>query len=249
MRASNLSEPTTAPYATNVYNAWTTVSRTTDSTHNTHRCLLDRHLSFNSCVCALLADCPWVNNCVGHRNYKHFNLFCLYLAILAIYFITVAWEHVTRVMLGRHHDMEMLVACVCAVSACIASLLFVMWNLYLTLTNQTTIEFYSACWMDRRPAGGKGAAEGGNPYNMGWRANLVSVYGPSVWRTLLLPILSEPPGDGLFWPMNRGRGYPLRSWWTVIKYEPHIHCLQHLIHIVLSAVLHSACERRADFTA
>lgn len=152
-----------------------------------------------------------MNNCVGYRNYKHFNLFCLYLAVIATYFLTVAWQHVTRVMLGRHPDMEMLVACVCAVSACIASLLFVVWNLYLTLTNQTTIEFYSRLLDGPSSGGGSGVVGGGNPYNMGWRANVVAVYGPSVWRTLLLPVLSEPPGDGIVFPMNQGRGYPLKE--------------------------------------
>ena len=150
-----------------------------------------------------------MNNCVGHRNYKHFNLFCLYLCVIAIYFMTVAWQHVTRVMLGRHADMEMLVACVCAVSACIASSLFVLWNGYLTLTNQTTIEFYSR--MLDGPSHSGAAVGGGNPYNMGWRANFLAVYGPTVWRTLLLPVLIEPPGDGIVYPMNQGRGYPLKE--------------------------------------
>ena len=154
-----------------------------------------------------------MNNCVGYRNYKHFNLFCAYLAVLATYFMAVAWPHVTRVMLGRHNDMEMLVACVCAVSACIAALLFVCWNLFLTLTNQTTIEFYGRVLDGPAAGGGKGAAGsgGGNPFNMGWRANLLAVYGPSVWRSLLLPILSEPPGDGCMYPMANGIGYPLKE--------------------------------------
>ena len=123
--------------------------------------------------------------------------------------MAVAWPHVARVMLGRHSDMEMLVACVCAVSACIASLLFVVWNLYLTLTNQTTIEFYGR--MLDGPAGGKAAVGGGNPYNMGWRANILAVYGPNVWRTLLLPVLTDPPGDGNIFAMNQGRGYPMKE--------------------------------------
>lgn len=41
------------------------------------------------CVLAMDHYCPWMNNCVGQNNYRHFCLFLLYLGIGALYCIWV----------------------------------------------------------------------------------------------------------------------------------------------------------------
>ena len=139
---------------------------------------------------------------VGWRNYRHFNLFCLYLHLVALFFLFTGWDAVSAVLTGRigDEDLQLVVASVCSVSAGIAAWIFLVWNAYLSLTNQSTIEFY-ANLMDGHV--------GDHPYNMGWRHNLSAIYGPGVLRNLLLPVHTDPQGDGCLFPMNKGRGFPM----------------------------------------
>ena len=81
---------------------------------------------------------------MGYRNYRHFALFCLYLCLVAVFFIVSSADVMLGVLTGRlgDEDWRLLVACICSLSGCIAAAIFTAWNLFLTLSNQSTIEFY-----------------------------------------------------------------------------------------------------------
>ena len=64
-------------------------------------------------------------------------------------------------------------------------------------TNATTIEFYGN-WVSKT-----------NPYALDLRRNIQSVFGEMGFWILAFPSLVDPPGDGIIFPLNAGRGMPL----------------------------------------
>ena len=83
----------------------------------------------------------------------------------------------------------------------ISAQLFISWHVYLVLTNQTTIEFYSHR-MDASDARRRGE-RWANPYSVGMRGNFEQVFGLSrSYVAWILPNRKPPPGDGMTFPMN-----------------------------------------------
>jgi hypothetical protein len=91
------------------------------------------------------------------------------------------------------------IATVICFAAFLAGTIFLAWNVYLLLTNQTTIEFYGNHWGDKT----------GNPYDLGTRRNVKAALGELGLWELLIPRLKDPPADGVIYPLNAGRGMPL----------------------------------------
>eukprot|EP00600_Ochromonadales_sp_CCMP1393_P007346 CAMPEP_0174957578 /NCGR_PEP_ID=MMETSP0004_2-20121128/2148_1 /TAXON_ID=420556 /ORGANISM="Ochromonas sp., Strain CCMP1393" /LENGTH=134 /DNA_ID=CAMNT_0016205699 /DNA_START=563 /DNA_END=967 /DNA_ORIENTATION=- len=82
-----------------------------------------------------------------------------------------------------------------ALSASISAGSLCLWHLYLTFTNQTTIEFYT-----NMKLGYEARREGvqfRNPYDEGIRKNLRRVFGDLPWYRQLLPNFS-PPTEPLY---------------------------------------------------
>ena len=100
----------------------------------------------------------------------------------------------------------LLVGTIVALSAMIASAIFLVWSFYLLVSNQSTIEFYSSMI-----EGWDNYQGDNNPYHMGSVNNINAVFGKNWWYTLLVPVHVPPEGDGLIYPMNQGRGMPLKE--------------------------------------
>eukprot|EP01126_Amoeba_proteus_P043550 TRINITY_DN4788_c0_g1_i1.p1 TRINITY_DN4788_c0_g1~~TRINITY_DN4788_c0_g1_i1.p1 ORF type:complete len:144 (-),score=24.16 TRINITY_DN4788_c0_g1_i1:153-584(-) len=132
--------------------------------------------------------CPWVNNCVGFRNYKFFCLFLVYVVLTAFFFLGVSLPTVVKSDLKMLWEgtipIQLLVTCaICGIFG-LTVLCFMGLHLDLIFKNQTTLESFKNLTY--------------NPYDLGKRANWEQVFGTDPWLWFL-PIANHV-GDGLKFP-------------------------------------------------
>eukprot|EP00632_Arachnochrysis_sp_CCMP2950_P008047 CAMPEP_0185716358 /NCGR_PEP_ID=MMETSP1164-20130828/42597_1 /TAXON_ID=1104430 /ORGANISM="Chrysoreinhardia sp, Strain CCMP2950" /LENGTH=441 /DNA_ID=CAMNT_0028383973 /DNA_START=91 /DNA_END=1416 /DNA_ORIENTATION=- len=171
--------------------------------------------------------CPWMFNVVGYANYRYFVLFlvwvalaCLYgVAITAFPFLAMAnggatgTAHTLTSLVGvtrahrptsKHARSAVMFTFVLALSVGIAVAILGGWHVFLTLTGQTTIEFYGNHTLRQR------AKQRGlvfrNPYDRGLVQNWRHVFGPRHPLLAILPSRRPPPG--LPWPDDDGPDDP-----------------------------------------
>ncbi|KAG3028247.1 hypothetical protein JG687_00009311 [Phytophthora cactorum] len=106
------------------------------------------------CIYEMDHHCPWINNCVGYYNYRHFWLLLLYIWVSSLYVATLSaglfvatfrtsadeasGARRERVVLDRFKVLFsfMATSVVGTVICC-----YWGWHVYLVLTQQSTIEF------------------------------------------------------------------------------------------------------------
>ncbi|KAK5842906.1 probable protein S-acyltransferase 3 [Gossypium arboreum] len=138
-------------------------------------CLLYRsprasHCSIrNNCVQKFDHHCPWVDQCIGLRNYPFFICFVSSSTALCIYVFSCSWINIRRQPQGLWTAMSRDVLSVILIVYCFLAVWFVggltVFHFYLICTNQTTYESFRYRYDKKK-----------NPFNKGVLRNFKEVF-------------------------------------------------------------------------
>jgi len=142
---------------------------------------------------------PWMNNCVGHYNYRYFLLFMLYLLAGCAYILAVSIYQLSlfNAKTGQtpqyYRDLHdaLVYSFTIGVSAAASVSILLGWHVYLVSSNQTTIEFYIN--MEERADAKEQGLVYTNPFDKGFRKNWRRVFGDGAWWAVILLSLRRPP--------------------------------------------------------
>lgn len=154
------------------------------------------------CVLRMDHHCIWINNCVGHANYKIFFVFVLYAVIACLYSLVLILGSIVSDGVKDEPQNEgssrtiYVISCILLFPLTIALGILLVWHIYLTLRNKTTIEYYEgvrAMWLAE-----KGGEVYRHPYDLGAYENLTFVLGPNIF-SWICPTTGHV-GSGLRFP-------------------------------------------------
>ncbi|KAK4489655.1 hypothetical protein RD792_005467 [Penstemon davidsonii] len=148
--------------------------------------------------------CIWINNCVGHRNYKAFLLLVFYACVASTYSAIIItsctfqkdWDSVSS------HPLKSFYVS-CGFMSVFLSLILgtlLLWHIYLTTHNMTTIEYHDAkraAWLAK-----KSGLSYHHPYDVGVYKNITLVLGPNMLKWMCPTAVSHVK-DGLGFPTIR----------------------------------------------
>ncbi|CAH9116048.1 unnamed protein product [Cuscuta europaea] len=160
-----------------------------------------------TCILRMDHHCLWINNCVGHRNYKPFVLLVFYSTIASTYssimlissIVNKDWSSAD--VSGWSPLWIFYVTCgvmIVVLTVTLATLLG--WHIYLTVHNMTTIEYYEAsraAWLAR-----KSGVAYRHAFDVGTHRNIALVLGPNMLKWLC-PTAINHVKDGLDFPASR----------------------------------------------
>ncbi|CAN0926564.1 Probable protein S-acyltransferase 16 [Linum grandiflorum] len=137
------------------------------------------------CVLRMDHHCIWINNCVGHANYKVFFNFvvyavtaCIYSLVLLVGSLTVDPQKEEQLNGGFFRSIYVISAMLLVPLSVALSVLF-GWHIYLVLQNKTTIEYHEG--VRAMLLAEKGGNIYKNPYDIGGYGNLTAILGPSIF--------------------------------------------------------------------
>jgi len=151
-----------------------------------------------------------MNNCIGHRNHRAFIACLIFLLLTLMHSVCLLTLHQLQVIKSMDvrsnagmtgimssvnsafNSIQVLTIVVtCLVWLVLLSLL--LWHLSLAASNKTTIEYYEG--VNAKLIASKNGTFWRHPYDLGFTANLVTLFGKSPWKWLLPSPRLE--GDGL----------------------------------------------------
>jgi len=153
----------------------------------THHCSI-----CNKCILRMDHHCPWINNCVGHHNYKHFVLFLFYTIVAVLDSLGLM---ISRAIFAEHAATSFQFVLLWLLGlVCVPTLLLVgcllCYHVNLMTKNCTTVELHRLQWGPR-------TSHQIHPYDLGLAANFQNILGTSIllwlWPTAM-------PGDGTSFP-------------------------------------------------